>query len=67
MKQMNLPTKQKWSYRQEEQTSCCQGVKEEMEWEVGVGRYNILYMEGEKQQGPTVQHRELYPMSCDTS
>ena len=33
--------------------------------EFGVSRCKLLYIEMDKQQGPTVQHRELYSISCD--
>ena len=32
-----------------------------MDWEFGISRCKLL----DKQQGPTVEHRELYSISCD--
>ena len=32
-----------------------------MDWEFGVSRCKLM----DKQQGPTVQYRELYSVSCD--
>ena len=42
-----------------------EGVGGGMEWEVGVSRCKLLYIEWLKQQGPTVEHRELYSISYD--
>lgn len=42
------------------------GEVEGMDWNFGVSRCKLLHrMDG--QQGPTVQHRELYLMSWDKS
>ena len=43
---MNLPTKQKQTHRQREQTCGCQGGGGgEVNWEVGVSRCKLLYIE----------------------
>ena len=63
---MNLSMKQKQTHRHREQTCGCQwggGVWERMEWEFGGQQTSIYKMD--KHQGPTVQHRELYSLSCD--
>ena len=53
MTQMNLSTKQK--HRHREQTSGCQGGGGGgMDWEFGIIRCKLLYVEMDKQQGPTV-------------
>ena len=59
--------KQKKTHR--EQTGGCQGGGggRGMEWEVGFSRWKLLYIELDKPQGPTVQHRELYSISYDKS
>ena len=67
MTQINMPTKQKQSHRYKEQTYGCQ---EEEGWErEGLGvwdqqRQTIIYSM-EKQQGPSVQHREIYSIFHD--
>ena len=47
MTQMNLSMKQKQNHGHREQTGGCQGggVWEGMEWEAGVSRCKLLYME----------------------
>ena len=35
------------------------------EGKFGISRCKLLYIRMDKQQGPTVQHRELYLISCD--
>ena len=69
MTQMNLSMKQKQTHRQGEQTCGCQwrGGRRRG-WEVGsLGLADASYIyRTNKQQGPTVQHRELYSVSCDT-
>ena len=47
MTQMNLPMKLKQNHRHKEQTNGCQGtgVGEGMEWEVGVSRCKLLFIE----------------------
>ena len=64
---MNLSMKQKQTHRHREQTCGCQegGV-----WERdGVGGWGQQLQTStyrmDKQQGPTVEHRELYSISCD--
>ena len=64
---MNLSMKQKQNQGRREQTGGCQGGGG---WErVGVGVWDQQMQAGiyrmDKQQGPTVQHRELYSTSCD--
>ena len=64
---MNISTKQKQTHRHREQTCGCQGGGG---WErEGLGVWDqqmqtIIYRT-DKQQSPTVQHRELYSISCD--
>ena len=36
----------------------------ETEWEPGISKCKLLYVEWIK-KGPTVQHRELYSVSCN--
>ena len=65
--QMNLSTKQKQTHRYREQTVVAQG---EWEWgRDGVGVWNQQIQASicrmDTQQGPPVQHRELYTVSCD--
>ena len=64
---MNLSTKQKQTHRHREQTCGCQG-------EGGWGRNGLGVWDQQmqtsiyrmdKQQGPTVEHREPYSISCD--
>ena len=64
---MNLSMKQKQNHGRREQTGGCQGGGV---WErVGVGVWHQQMQTGiyrmDKQQGPTVQRRELYSISCD--
>ena len=35
-------------------------------WEFGIRRYTLLYIKIDEQQGPTVEHRELYSLSCNS-
>ena len=35
-----------------------------MNWEFGISRCKLFIQRMDKQQGPTVQHRELYSMGC---
>ena len=64
---MNLSMKQKQTHRHREQICGCQDVGG---WERdGLGVWDqqmqtIMYRM-DKQQSPTVQHRELYSISCD--
>ena len=67
---MNLSTKQKQTHRHREQTCGCQergvgGVWGGMEWEVGVSRCKLFIYRMDKQQGLTVEHKELYSISYD--
>ena len=65
--QMNL-------YKEKEQTTDIENKlmvtkqerkgKEGINWEFGVNRYTLLY-KIDKQQEPTVQHRELYSIPCN--
>ena len=38
---------------------------EGMDWEFGGQQMQTIIYRMDKQQGPTVQHRELYSTSCD--
>ena len=58
MTQMNLSTKQKQTHGLV--VAKGEGVGEEMEWEFGVSKRKYGM---DKQQGPTVEHRELYSVS----
>ena len=64
---MNLSVKQKQTHKHREQICGCQeGGGQGRD---GVGGWDqqmqtIIY-KMDKQQGPSVQHRELYPISCD--
>ena len=64
---MNLSVKQKQNQGHREQTGGCQGGRG-LE-RVGVGVWDQQMQTGihrmDKQEGPTVQHRELYSISCD--
>ena len=64
---MNLSMRQEQTYRHREQTCGCQGgVKSERDgpgvwgWQLKTTTYRI-----DKPPGPTVEHRELYPISYD--
>ena len=64
---MNMSTKQKQTHRYRKQSCGCQGG---WGWERdGVGvcdqQMQTIIYRMDKQQGPTVQHRELYSISCD--
>ena len=74
MTQMNVSMKQKQVHRHREQ--CCgyqgAGGLGGMDWEVGrhgLGGWDqqmqIIICRMNKQQDPTVQHKELYLISCD--
>ena len=62
---MNLFTKQKQTHRHREQTCGCQGAG----GREGLGerdqQMQTIICRMDKQQGPTVQHRELYSISCN--
>ena len=60
---MNLSMKQKQTHRHREQTCGCQGGRDGLGvWDEQM-QTNIYRMD--KQQGPTVYHRELCSVSCD--
>ena len=61
---MSLSTKWKQTHRQGEQTFGCQGgvVGRKMEWKLVPA--DVSYYT-QREQGATVQHRELYSMSYD--
>ena len=59
---MNLFTKQKQTHRHREQTDSYQkGKRRDNILGIWINRYTLLYIK--KQQGPSVQHRELYLIS----
>ena len=64
---MNKSTKQKQTHRHREQTCGCQGGEGWGREGLGVWdqQMQTVIYRMDKQQGPTVQHRELYSMSCD--
>ena len=64
---MNLPTKQKWTYRHREQTFGCQRGRDVGEGQIGSWDWQMQnsICRMDKQQGPTVQHREPYPIPCN--
>ena len=65
---MNIAMKQKQNHRSREQTCGCQGrgeVAEEMIGSLGLADANY-YIWLDKQQGPIIQHMDLYSISCDT-
>ena len=66
---MNLFTKQKKTHKHRKQTYGYQrgkgGVGGGINQEFGNNVYILLYIKWIKKQGPTVQHRELYSVSCD--
>ena len=53
---MNLPTKQKWTYRHREQTFGCQRGRDVGEGQIGSWDWQMQNSIGrmDKQQGPTV-------------
>ena len=60
---MNLFTKQKQTHRHRKQIYVCQ--REGINWDFGVNRYTLLFVcEIDKQEGPTLWHREIYSVSC---
>ena len=67
MAPMNLSTNQKQTHRHREQTRGCQGGGER-EWD-GPGvwgeKMQTMTFRMNKQWGPTIQHRELYPISWE--
>ena len=64
---MNIFKKQKWNHRHREQICGCYGggVGERWTGSLGLADKNYYIQKIDKQQGPTVQHRELYSVSCD--
>ena len=64
---INLSTKQKQTHRHREQNCGCQGGGSVGEGGLGVWdqQMQIIIYRMDKQQGPTVQHRELYSVSCN--
>ena len=62
---MNLFTKE--TYRHRNQTYGCQGEGGWRRDGLGVWdqRVQTIMYKMDKKQGPTVQHRELYSISCD--
>ena len=64
---MNLSRKLKQTHRHREQTCGCQGGGGWGRDGVGVSgqQMQTTIYKMDKQQGPTVQHREPYSVSCD--
>ena len=64
---MNLGTKQKWTYRHRDQTCGCQGEMGRERDGLGVWGWQMqtITFRMNKQQTPTVQCEELYPVSWD--
>ena len=64
---MNLATKQKQTHRHREQTCGFQGGRGQGREDLGVWdqQMQTIMYRMDKQQGPTVQHRELYAIPCD--
>ena len=64
---MNLSMKQKQTHRHKEQTCGCQGGAEMGKGWIGSWdqQMQTIVQRMNKQQGPTIQHRELYSISCD--
>ena len=64
---MNLAMKQKQTHRHREETGGCQGGGVWGKDGLGVWDQQIqtVIYRMDNQQGPTVQHRELYSISCD--
>ena len=63
---MNLPMNQKQTHRHREQTCGCQGGGGWGRDGVGVwdSQMQTIIYRMETQQGPTVEHREIYSTSC---
>ena len=62
---MNSFTKQKQTHRQRKQTYGYQSGKGGgINQEYGINIYTLIYKR-DNQQGPTVQHREIYSISCN--
>ena len=63
---MNLSMKQKQTHRHREQTGCKGGRGLERDGVRGWGQQMCAIIHRmDKQQGPTVQNRELYSTFCD--
>ena len=67
---MNLFTQQKQTHRHRKQTCGYQWGKGAgggggINQEFGINRQHTTIYKIDKQQGPTVQHRELYSISCN--
>ena len=64
---MNLSTKQKQTHRYRDQTCGCQGGGGRERGGLGIWGWQMqtITFRMDKQQGPAVQHRELYPISWD--
>ena len=63
---MNISIQQKQIHRYREQTyGWEEGHGEEKVGSLGLADTNYYIYGMDKQQGPTVQHRELYSISCD--
>ena len=63
---MNIFTKQKQTYRYENKHMVTKGETERrgINQELGINIHTTIY-KIDKQQGPTVKHRELYSVFCD--
>ena len=66
---MNLFIKQKQTHRLLENNLTVTkgergGGSDKLE-EFGINRYTLLYIKIDKQQGPTIKHREIYSISCN--
>ena len=63
---MNLFTKQKQTHRHRKQFYGHQRAKWGwLNWEFWINRYTLLYIK-QINTGPTVSHREIYSLSCNT-
>ena len=65
---MNILAKQKQTHRYKEQTCGFQGprmVEEGWSESLALADANSHINTMDKQQGPTIQHRQLYSTSCD--
>ena len=66
MAQMNLSMEEKHTHRHKEQICGCQGGGGGSGMEGSLGFVGANYsFRRDKQRGPAVQHRELYPVSWD--
>ena len=63
---MNLSTKQKKTHRHRNQICGCQGGEGSgIDWDLGGQQIQTITFRMDKQGGPAVQNRELYPISWD--